>query len=384
VNVLRKFGTTFTTVPSIESGDSPVKNWGGVAVRDFPDATGIGAEAVDVYKQKRVACYQCPVGCEAILKEGTGKYKYAAGSFRPEYETIVMMGSNCLIKDVDSIIKANDVCNRYGIDTISAGAVVAFAMECYEKGLITKKDTGGVDLTWGNPQALVELTEKMGKREGIGDILADGVQIAAQKIGKKATDCAMHVHGQEVPGHNPIATPAMATTYLTNATPARHTQGSEEHHPPGFLPEIDKSLYSGRGEAHKKGSNFQHALMCCGMCLFVNMAVPDVNDIARFMSLVTGWDITTDELVTAGERIENLRQAFNLREGMNITQNKLADRLLGKPPHPVGPVAGVTVDEVTMVEDYVTAMGWDTKTGRLNKKRLVELGLEDVVKELRL
>ena len=176
----------------------------------------------------------------------------------------------------------------------------------------------------------------------------------------------------------------MGTTYLTNATPARHTQGSEEHHPPGFIPEIDKSLYSGRGEAHKKGSNFQHALMCCGMCLFVNMAVPDVNDIARFLSMVTGWDVTTDELVTAGERIENLRQAFNLREGTNITQYKLADRLLGKPPQQVGPLAGVTVDEKTLVSDYVTAMGWDTKTGKLNKKRLVELGLEDVVKELKL
>ena len=384
VNVLRKFGTTFTTVPSIEAGDSPVKNWGGVAVRDFPDAKGIGAEAVDEHRLKPIACYQCPIGCEAKMKEGTGEYKWAAGSYRPEYETIVMLGSNCLNNNIESVIKANDICNRYGIDTISAGAVIAFAMECYEKGLITKKDTGGIEVTWGNHHALVALTEKMGKREGIGDILADGVQVAAQKIGKNAADYAMHVHGQEVPGHNPIATAAMATTYLTNATPARHTQGSEEHHPPGFLPEINKTLYSGRGEAHKKGSNFQHALMCCGMCLFVNMAVPDVNDIAKFLSLVTGWDVSTDELVTAGERIENLRQAFNLREGVSLNQFKLADRLLGKPPQPVGPVAGVTVDEATLVKDYLAAMGWDTKTGKLNKKKLVELGLEDVVKELRL
>jgi aldehyde:ferredoxin oxidoreductase len=176
----------------------------------------------------------------------------------------------------------------------------------------------------------------------------------------------------------------MATTYLTNATPARHTQGSEEHHPPGFLPEINRQLYSGRGEAHKKGSNFQHALMCLGMCLFVNMAIPDVNDVAKFARLVTGWDITTDELVLAGERIENMRQAFNLREGVNLPQYKIAGRLLGKPPQKVGPVAGVTVDEATLVKDYFAAMNWDTKTGRPGKKRLVELGLGDIAKELRL
>jgi len=382
VNVLRKFGTTFTTVPSIEGGDSPVKNYGGVAVTDFPDATSIGAEAVDERSLKHIACYHCPVGCEATMKEGTGEYKYASGSYRPEYETIVMLGSNCLNTNIDSILMANDLCNRYGIDTISVGSTIAFAMECYEKGIITKKDTGGIELTWGNHRALVAITEKMGKREGFGDILADGVQVAARKIGGKAADYAMHVHGQEVPGHNPISTSAMATTYLTNATPARHTQGSEEHHPPGFLPEINRQLYTGRGEAHKKGSNFQHALMCVGMCLFVNMAVPDVNDIANFLRMVSGWDVTTDELVKTGERIENMRQAFNLREGVSLTQNKLAGRLLGKPPQPAGPVAGVTVDEKSLVTDYFIAMGWDPKTGKPTRKKLVELGLGDVAKDL--
>jgi aldehyde:ferredoxin oxidoreductase len=384
VNVLRKFGTTFTTISSIEGGDSPVKNYGGVAVTDFPDASGIGAEAVAERSLKHIACYQCPVGCEATMKAGAGEYNYEAGSYRPEYETIVMLGSNCLNNNIESIIKANDICNRYGIDTISAGATIAFAMECYEKGLISRKDTDGIDLKWGNHQALVAMTEKMGKREGFGDILADGVQAAARKIGGNAASYAMHVHGQEVPGHNPIATAAMATTYLTNATPARHTQGSEEHHPPGFLPEINRQLYSGRGEAHKKGSNFQHALMCLGMCLFVNMAIPDVNDIAKFLRLVSGWDVTTEELVTAGERIENMRQAFNLREGVSLSQYRLPGRLLGKPPQPAGPVAGVTVDEETLVKEYFAAMDWDIKTGKPSRKKLTELGLGDIAEELRL
>ncbi len=384
VDILRKFGTTFTTVPSIESGDSPVKNWQGVAVKDFPDASPIGAEAVAERSQKRIACYQCPVGCEAVMKAGTGAYKWQAGSYRPEYETIVMLGSNCLNNNIESIIKANDICNRYGIDTISAGAVIAFAMECYEKGIITKKDTGGIDLTWGNHKALVDMIEKMAKREGFGDILADGVKLAAQKIGKGAAACAMHVGGQEVPGHNPIATSAMATTYLTNATPARHTQGSEEHHNPGLLPEVNRSLYSGRGEAHARGSNFQHALMCSGYCLFVNSAFPTADVIADFLQPVTGWDVTTEELVKTGERIENMRQSFNLREGISLSQFRLAGRLLGKPPQKAGPTAGVTVDEATLIKDYFKAMHWDIKTGKPNKQRLEELGLGDVAKELKL
>ena len=384
VDILRKFGTTFTTVPSIEGGDSPVKNWEGTAVKDFPDASNLSGEAVAERSQKRIACYQCPVGCEAIMKAGTGEYKYEAGSYRPEYETIVMLGSNCLNSNIESIIKTNDLCNRYGIDTISAGAVIAFAMECYEKGLITKKDTGGIELTWGNHKAVVALTEQIGRREGLGDILADGVKIAAQKIGKGAAECAIHVGGQEVPGHNPIATSALTATYLTNATPARHTQGSEEHHNKGLLPEVNRQLYSGRGEAHARGSNFQHALMCSGYCLFVNSAFPTADVIADFLRPVTGWDITTEELVKTGERIENMRQAFNLREGISLSQFKISGRLLGKPPKTAGPTAGVTVDEATLVKEYYKAMGWDLKTGKPSKKKLEELGLGDVAKELKL
>jgi aldehyde:ferredoxin oxidoreductase len=384
IDILRKYGTSFTTVSSIENGDSPVKNWGGVALNDFPNATTLSAESVDERRSKRIACWQCPVGCEAIMKEGTGEYKYAAGSYRPEYETIVMLGSNCLNGNIESIIMANDICNRLGIDTISAGAVIAFAMECYENGLISKKDTGGIELSWGNHQALVAMMKQMGQREDFGDILADGVKAASQKIGGRAKEYAMHVHGQEVPGHNPIATSAMATTYLTNATPARHTQGSEEHHNPGLLPEINRQLYAGRGEVHARGSNFQHALMCSGTCLFVNSAFPDTDGIAHFMVPVTGWDITTDDLVLTGERIENMRQAFNLREGIDLTQYKIANRLLGKPPFTAGPNAGITVDEKTMTRDYFKAMQWDLETGKPSKQRMAELGLGDVAEELKL
>ena len=382
IKVIRQFGTSFTNEKCARSGDSPIKNWGGKVFRDFPNFLPLAAEPLDACKMKRIACYHCPIGCEALLKEGTGEYKYAAGSFRPEYETIAMLGPNCLNNNLESVIKANDICNRLGIDTISTGAIVAFAMECFEKGLITTSDTDGLEMTWGNHRSLVSMIEKIGRREGFGDVLADGVRKAAQRIGKGADKYAMHIQGQEIPGHHPAASYHVTATYLTDATPARHTQGSEEHHNAGLLPEFDHQAFAGRGKAHQIGSNFQHSLMCCGLCLFVNMAFPTVEPIAEFMRLVTGWDFTTAELVKTGERIANLRLAFNLREGIDLTRYQIPDRALGRPPHADGPLAGVTVDKETLVKEFLEQMNWDLVTGKPGRQKLQELGLDDVAKVL--
>ncbi len=382
IKVVRQYGTTFTTVPSAESGDSPVHNWSGIANIDFKDAKPLGEGFLDQRKLKSVACYHCPVGCEAVLQEGTGEYQYAAGSYRPEYETLAMLGANCGNNNLESIVKANDQCNRYGIDTISTGAIMAFAMECYEKGLITRQDTGGIEMKWGNHRALVSMIDKLALREGFGDVLADGVKAAAQKIGKGSEKYAMHIHGQEIPGHHPAASFHVTTTYLTDATPARHTQGSEEHHSPGLLPEFNRQAFSGRARAHKTGSNFQHALMCCGVCLFVNMTYPHKDVIAEFMRAVTGWDIDTDELITTGERIANMRMAFNLREGINLSRYRIPDRVVGQPPQEQGPLSGITVDKNTLVKEFLEEMGWDLLTGKPAKHKLIELDLEDVARIL--
>jgi aldehyde:ferredoxin oxidoreductase len=374
-------GTSHVTRESVESGDSPVKNYAGTAVDDFKDASPIGWEKVEERKLKKVACYRCPVGCEAVMKGGKGEYQWAEGTYRPEYETIAMLGSNCLNDNLDSIFMANDICNRYGIDTISAGAVMAFTMECYEKGLITKKDTGGIEMTWGNHRALVAMLEKMAKREGFGDIIADGVKKAAERIGGEAAKCAVHIQGQEVPGHNPIASYHWPATYIASTTPGRHTQGSE-----GFsqelMPKFDKSKFSGRGPAHKIGVCSQNALMCLGMCLFVEGALPSKHVMAEFLRAVTGWDVTTEELLVTGERIENVRQAFNVREGLNLLNFSVPGRILGRPPHKVGPLAGVTVDAATLVKEYLQEMDWDLKTARPSAKKLKELGLDDIAGEL--
>jgi len=383
---LKPIGTPFLTVGNAKDGRSPVKNWGGVGVIDFPDAEPIGADAVIKRRAKRFACYLCPIGCGGYTKEGTGEYKYEAGSRKPEYETIAMFGINCLNNNIESIIKAGDICDRYGIDTISAGATIALAIECFENGLITKADTDGIEMTWGNHKAIVAMTEKLAKREGFGAVLADGVKVAAEKIGKGADKYAMHIQGQELPAHDPKHTFHYATNYRLDPTPARHFTGSElsmaPAHPSGLLPKFDHRSFAGRGEAHKIGSNFNHALVCAGMCLFVYWAFPNVDPIAEFMSAVTGWDVTNDELLKTGERISNIRQAFNIREGLNPLEFKVPDRVLGRPPLKEGPLAGVTVDEDTLIKDCLTAMDWDLKTAKPSKKKLLELGLEDVAKVL--
>jgi aldehyde:ferredoxin oxidoreductase len=382
IDFMRQFGTTFVTVSSTESGAAPVKNWGGVAVVDFPDTQPIGAEAVKTRTAKRAACYLCPVGCEAIMKEGIGEYKYEAGCHRPEYETAAMFGSNCLNNNIGSIIKVNDICNRYGVDTISAGATIAFAIECYENGLINKADTDGIEMTWGNHKAIVAMTEKLARREGFGDILADGVKVAARRIGKGADKYAIHIQGQEIAAENPGTSFDFATSYIIDATPGRHTQGSEEMHPPGLIPRFDRKSFSGRGELHKIGSNFQHSLVCAGFCLFVYLTLPSVDVFTEFMRAVTGWDITTDELLVTGERIANIRQAFNIREGLNPLHFEIPGRVIGEPPQNVGPLAGITIDKDTLVKEYIAEMDWDLETAKPSKKKLEELGLEDVAKAL--
>jgi aldehyde:ferredoxin oxidoreductase len=383
---LKPFGTPFLVDIGVQNGDSPVKNWTGVGVIDFPDFQPIAKEALIERRTKMFGCYLCPIACGGYMKAGTGEYKYEAGSRRPEYETIAMFGTNCLNNNLESIIKANDICDRYGIDTISAGAAIALAIECYEKGLITKADTDGIEMTWGNHKAIVAMTEKIAKREGFGDVLADGVKVAAEKIGQGAEKYAIHVGGQELPAHDPKNAFFFATSYKMDPTPGRHFVGSElsdaPEYPAGLLPKFDLKSFSGRGEARKLGSNFNHVVVCTGTCLFVFWAFPNVDPIADFMRAVTGWEITHDELLKTGERISNLRQAFNIREGLNPLEFKIPDRVLGKPPLKEGPVAGVTVDEGTMIKEYLTAMDWDFKTAKPSKKKLLDLGLTDVAQTL--
>jgi aldehyde:ferredoxin oxidoreductase len=374
-------GTPALTAGSALSGDSPVRNWGGSAV-DFPDPSPINGEQVIALQEKKYACWRCPIGCGGHMKAGTGEYKWEAGAHKPEYETLCMFGSNCLNDNLDSIMKANDICNRYGLDTISAGASVAFAIECFENGLISVSDTDGLEMTWGNHQSIVAMTDKLARREGFGDILADGVRAAAAKIGKGSDQYAIHIGGQEIPAHDAKFGWHYATSYRLDATPGRHTQSAEGLAPPGVLPAFDGKSFSGRGAAHKIGSNLNHVMNAAGLCMFMYISLPHGDVITEFINAVTGWNTTMEELLKAGERIANIRHSFNLREGINPLEIKVPPRSLGKPPLTEGPLAGVEVDEDTMVADVLREMDWDGKSAKPSAAKLAELGMSDVADAL--
>jgi len=359
----RKYGTSGMADRSAHSGDTPVKNWGGVGIIDLPDVSGLKGDLAIANKDRSDPCWHCPISCQAILKEGTGEYKYPAGIRRIEYETQASFGALCLNTNHEALNMINHLCNSYGLDTISGGGVMAFALECYEKGIITKEDTDGIDLTWGNHQALVAMTEKMVKREGLGDILADGVKVAAEKIGKGAEEYAVHIGGQELGMHDPKLVGFMsrfaAARFQMDATPGRHTAS--------FGPESFRT----------------HITNATGLCLFGSMGAPGGrNYTLEMMNAVTGWDCSMDDLLKAGERIANIRHVFNLREGINPLEWKVHPRIIGEPPQKEGPLAGITTDLVPQVYWCLGALDWDRVTTKPSKQKLLELGLNDVAEEL--
>jgi len=357
----RKYGTANHAALSAHSGDSPVKNWGGIGVSDFPDVSGIEPDPVIANLDKHIGCWHCPIACEGSLKAGTGEYRYPAGSRRPEYETLASFGAMCLNNNTESIAMTNYICNRYGIDTISAGCTIAFAIECYENGLITREDTDDVELTWGNHGAIVTMTEKLARREGFGDVLADGVKLAADRIGRGTEKYSVHIGGQEPGMHDPKLMPPMvgnmasaAARYQMDATPGRHTQG--------FGP----------------SSFMQHALSAAGLCYFGRVGPYFTN----FMNAVTGCNYSQDELSEAGERIATLRHVFNLREGINPLKWSVHPRIVGKTPFKSGPLAGVTADIEAQIYWNLGALDWDRFTTKPRKKKLLYLGLDEVAKDL--
>jgi aldehyde:ferredoxin oxidoreductase len=371
---MRDFGTAGLFDMACESDDAPCKNWDGVAVTDYPTHKNLNGQAVLEKRRRPYGCWHCPLACGGIMKSSRGgDYEYSDEAHKPEYETLAMFGPNLLNDNLDSIIKINDICNRYGLDTISAGATVAFAIECYENGILTKDDTDGIELTWGNHKAIVAMTEKIGKREGLGGILADGVKVAARKIGKGAEKYAMHIGGQEVPAHDSRGGMNFATGYASEPTPGRHTQNGQGPYPDGTKPD----------EApHKEGACICQVYNAAGICMIVlGDGYGHFDQLMEAFRVITGWDFTREEMLKTGERIDAMRQAFNAREGIK-TPWEFPDRMMGIPPKEVGPRKGITLKKEDLYKDYYQDIGWDTQTGKPSQKRLQELGLADVAKVL--
>ncbi|KPK47661.1 MAG: hypothetical protein AMJ77_02370 [Dehalococcoidia bacterium SM23_28_2] len=383
-NFFREFGTTGTIATSAVTGDSPVKNWSGVGSVDFPVASQLAADKFNAKMEKRYGCWHCPLACGAESKESENpKFPYPKGTHRAEYETGCAFGTLVLNADIDSLQYANHLCNAYGLDTISAGATVAFAIECYENGVITKEDTDGLELTWGNGEAIVELIHRAARREGIGEIFADGIRKAAEKLGARAEPFAMEVGGEELPMHDARLQPEYFATYKLDPTPARHTQYPSAIAPDWGVPRAphDRNQASGRAEHHKGISEFQHIVNSIGVCMFITFSGPNQR-VPEWVNAVTGWDTTHQELLKTGERIANLRMAFQVREGDNPAQRRIPGRLIGIPPLAEGPHKGFSLDAETLQREFLAACDWDQQTCKPSRAKLEELGLGDVASVL--
>jgi aldehyde:ferredoxin oxidoreductase len=385
---LRAHGTAAITAESALSGDSPVKNWSGAGTVDFPPdmADRISDDSVIAYQQRRYHCWGCPIGCGGIMKLDQGKHALRAEEdyigHKPEYETLCMFGTDILNDNVESIIRFNEICNEYGLDTISVGATLAFATECYEEGLISQEDTGGIELTWGNDEALVQMAELMAKREGFGDALADGVKVAAERLGPETEPYAIHVQGEEVPAHDPRHTPGLATTYILDATPGRHTQGGELISPPGMdTSDEDKYVYTGRAYDNYRQWTAMHVVNAAGLCMFGYISF-QVQSLPEQLTAVTGWQFDMEEVYKTGMRIATIRHAFNLRDGHNPLTRNVPGRLVGEPPITVGNVRGVTVDYRTMLCEFLEHIGWDTRTTVPSEESLRMLGMEFLIGDM--
>jgi len=380
----RGFGTTGITATSAVTGDSPVKNWGGVGTVDFPAAPQLAGDKFNAKMDKTYACWHCHLSCGAESKESDNpKFPYPKGTHRAEYETACAFGTLALNADIDSLQCVNHLCNAYGLDTISAGATVAFAIECYENGLISSEDTGGLELTWGNGEAIVDMVHRIGRREGIGALFADGIRKAAQKLGPKAEPFAMEVGGEELPMHEARLQPEYFTTYKLDPTPARHCQYPGAFAPDWGVPPAlgDRNEASGRALHHKGISECQHIVNSIGTCMFITLTGPDQR-IPEWINAVTGWDTTHQELLKTGERIANLRMAFQVREGDSPAQRRIPGRLIGNPPLEEGPHAGVSLDAETLQREFLAACDWDQQTCKPSRAKLEELGLQDVADAL--
>ena len=390
-SILKRYGTMGITSMSAQNGDSPVKNWKGSGHFDFPanKSRKISDEAVLGYQDKRYGCIYCPVKCGGIHKIEHGRHPME-WTHKPEYETLCMFGTLLLIDDLFAIYKANELCNGYGLDTISVGAVIAFATEAFERRLITTEDTGGLELRWGDSDVMLAMIDKIAARENIGDLLADGVKVAAEKIGGGAEEFAIHAGGQELPAHDPRYDPGFAVTYAAEPTPGRHTVTSL-----GFaeLQEVDvrflgkrafltgkKSRYEarGKGELLKMGSVLSQVGNGAGLCLFgLQLGAP--MPVFEYLNATTGWGWSDAEWMAAGERIQNVRHAFNVREGISIDDTRCTRRAVGSPPLTIGPNAGIAIDEITMLREFFDAYGWQYPSGAFKEERLAELGQTDLI-----
>ena len=381
-------GTSRVTTMLSEQGILPTLNF---REGSFAEAEAISGETMaKTILVKRGTCYGCFVRCKREVQVGE-PYFVDPVYGGPEYETVAAFGSMCGIGDLKAISKANQLSNAYGLDTISTGGLISFAMECYEKGILTKGDTAGLDLRFGNVEGMMRMVEMIGKREGLGDILAEGICPAAEKFGKGAERFAIHVKGMPVPFHEPRGKAGVGMGYAVSATGPDHM---EYPHDPFWATEAGISLLRPLGifepvDVFDLGpqkirifvylQQYWNLLNSLGVCMFTAkpFGPQTLNGIVDYVKAVTGWETSLFDLLKVGERHANMARIFNLREGFTARDDTLPDRFFQ--PMEGGTLKGKKIDREQFskaLETYYEMMGWDSETGVPKRGKLAELDLD--------
>jgi aldehyde:ferredoxin oxidoreductase len=372
---------------------------GALPTRNFQDGQFAGAEKItgttlrDTIMTGREGCYACPVRCKRVVEVHEPGMDINPIYGGPEYETIGAFGSNCGIDDLKAVSKAHELCNAYSLDTISCGMAISFAMECFEKGLLTKEDAGGLDLSFGNAPSMLAMVEKICRREGLGDLLAEGSDRAAAKIGGNAMDFSITVKGQPFPMHECRVRHGQALGYAVSPTGADHMHNfwdsSLKDEPLGegvqelglYTPVPMTELNAEKVRAYMYVSNWQWVYNHLGSCMFINWTR---QQLAEIVSALTGWRTNIWELMRAGERGVTMARAFNMREGLTRDDDKLPMRM--QQYHVSGQVNEEPVDPEDLEEAKETfygMMGWDTQTGKPTLAKLQELDMAWVYDQIK-
>lgn len=380
--VISEYGTGASYEANVLSGNVPVNNF-----RDgeFPEAQNLDAGTIkDTIRIGMRRCASCVLACKkVVLVEEPFQVDPDYGG--PEYETLAALGSNCGIGDLKAVCKGNELCNAFSLDTISTGCVIAFAMECFENGLLNTEDTGGIELRFGNAEAMLEMINLIAKREGIGGLLAEGTAFAAKSIGGGAEQYAINVKGLEIPMHEPRLKPGLGLGYMVNPHGADHCCNLQDtlfaggpmlldYEPLGFGEPINKEDIGPRKVALFRTEQMIRIIRdCMLMCWFCTWSPVQLSEI---INAVTGWNTSIAELFRIAERVLTMARVFNYREGFNNDDDILPSRFFE--PKTGGALSETALDQAVMDEAkryYYMLMGWDVKSGRPLEKKLEELGL---------
>ncbi|MDH4068409.1 MAG: aldehyde ferredoxin oxidoreductase family protein [Dehalococcoidia bacterium] len=383
---LETYGTAMVTDLVNVRGGFPTRNWQTGVVPDIDKISGITLESTLLVDRKH--CYACPISCcrVSVVKSGP----YACKGEGPEYETIGAFGAMCALYDLEAVTFAHNLCDEYGLDVISTGSTIAFAIECYEKGILTKADTDGLELKFGDADVVIQLIRKIARREGIGDLLAEGTKRVAAKLDKGAESFAMHVKGLELPAYDPRAAKICGLAFVTANRGGDHITAYVEG--PAFVDtpllciedsRIEDWIVENPAEA-KVVKDLEDALTvfdCAGTCKFMGMALATQEWVDMIANCV-GWEFTVSDFRKVGERVYNLARSFNVRDGLTRADDTLPKRLLEE-PLPEGAAEGHTVKKLDQSLDaYYEFRGWGKKTGKPTPEKLKELNLDYVIDKI--